>query len=64
MLYRTFQAFLGHSFLAKKKLLVVALMLVTLTSSKNKPHELDFLRDFLSVPSQKYFETTPQKLDI
>jgi hypothetical protein len=49
-LYRAFQAFLGHSFFAKKKVTCkcVRLMLVILLEPGNRSHYLDFLRHFSS----------------
>jgi hypothetical protein len=64
--YRIFRAFSGHSFLAKKKLFVVALILCSWHSwaSETNPTHLIFSRIFVAYHSQIWFEITAYKLGI
>jgi hypothetical protein len=61
---RTFRAFAGHSFSAKKKLFVVALILCSWHSRAPEinPIDLIFLGIFEAGPSLKQFEITPNNL--
>jgi hypothetical protein len=54
-LYRTFRAFSGHSFFAKKKLFVVAIILCSWHSRapEMNPIDLIFSGIFVAAPSQK-----------